>query len=88
MNIEVYKNDIKNQASEGKESRRSSNKTIALLSSVIMMHLKTSSSSPTLLGTVYAAEGIQDYDIRVRMTKAMTRCGKLGHMFDSPELGP
>ena len=42
----------------------------------------------TYLDTVYAADGLQDYDIRARMAKAMARCGKLGHMFDSPELGP
>ena len=40
------------------------------------------------LGTLFAADGLQKYDIRARMTMAMTRCGKLGHMFDSPELGP
>ena len=40
------------------------------------------------LGAVFAADGLQKYDIRVRVGKAMTRCGKLGHMFDSPDLGP
>ena len=40
------------------------------------------------LGSVFAADGIQDYDIRVRVGKAMLRCGKLGHLFDSPALGP
>ena len=40
------------------------------------------------LGGIFAADGLQEYDINVRVGKAMTRCGKLGHMFDSPELGP
>ena len=39
------------------------------------------------LGSVFAADGLQDYDIRVRVGKAMLRCGKLGHLFDSPALG-
>ena len=40
------------------------------------------------LGTIFAADGQQIYDIRVRMGMVMTRCGRLGHMFDSPDLGP
>ena len=40
------------------------------------------------LGTIFAADGQQIYDIRVRMGMAMTRCGRLGRMFDSPDLGP
>ena len=40
------------------------------------------------LGSVFAADGLQEYDIRNRVGMAMTRCGKLGHMFDSPDLGP
>ena len=40
------------------------------------------------LGGIFAADGLQEYDINVRVGKAMTRCGKLGHMFDSPDLGP
>ena len=40
------------------------------------------------LGAIFAADGLQGYDIRARVGKAMTRCGKLGHMFDSPDLGP
>ena len=40
------------------------------------------------LGSVFAADGLQDYDIRVRIGKVMSRCGKLGHLFDSPVLGP
>ena len=40
------------------------------------------------LGSVFAADGLQEYDIRKRVGMAMTRCGKLGHMFDSPDLGP
>ena len=38
------------------------------------------------LGAIFAADGLQGYDIRARIGKAMTRCGKLGHMFDSPDL--
>ena len=38
--------------------------------------------------TIKSADGLQEYDINVRVGKAMTRCGKLGHMFDSPDLGP
>ena len=40
------------------------------------------------LGSVFAADGLQMYDIRVSVGKAMSRCGKLSHMFDSPDLGP
>ena len=40
------------------------------------------------LGNVFAADGLQEYDIRARIGMAMTRCGKLSHMFDSPALGP
>ena len=40
------------------------------------------------LGSVFAADGLQEYDIRVRIGKAMSHCGKLGHLFDSPALGP
>ena len=40
------------------------------------------------LGSVFSADGLQDYDIRARIGKAMSRCGKLGHLFDSPALGP
>ena len=39
------------------------------------------------LGNLFAADGLQDYDIRARIAMAMTRCGKLSHMFDSPALG-
>ena len=40
------------------------------------------------LGSVFAADGQQQYDIKARMGMAMSRCGKLGHLFDSPDLGP
>jgi len=40
------------------------------------------------LGGVFAADGLQEYDIKTRIGMAMSRCGKLGHMFDSPALGP
>ena len=40
------------------------------------------------LGNIFAADGLQEYDIRTRIGMAMTRCGKLSHMFDSPALGP
>ena len=39
------------------------------------------------LGSVFAADGLQYYDIRVRIGEVMSRCGKLGHLFDSPDLG-
>ena len=32
------------------------------------------------LGNVFAADGLQEYDIRARIGMAMTRCGKLSHM--------
>ena len=36
----------------------------------------------------FAADGLQlVYDIRERMDQVMSRCGKLGHMLDSPDLG-
>ena len=40
------------------------------------------------LGSVFAADGQQQYDIKARMGMAMSRCGKMGHLFDSPDLGP
>ena len=42
------------------------------------------------LGGIFDADGLQEYDINVRVDKTMTRCGKLGqgHMFDSPDIGP
>ena len=42
----------------------------------------------TYLGSVFSADGLQLYDIRMRVGKVMSRCGKLGHLFDSPDLGP
>ena len=38
------------------------------------------------LGTLFAADGSQDYDIRARVARAKSRCGKLRHIFDSPDL--
>ena len=38
------------------------------------------------LGTVFAANGLQCYDVGARVTMAMSRCGKLRHMFDSPHI--
>ena len=41
------------------------------------------------LGSVFAADGLQEYDnIRKRVGMTMTQCGKFGHIFDSPDLGP
>ena len=40
------------------------------------------------LGTIFAADGLEVFDILVRVDKAMTRCVKLSHMFDSPDHGP
>ena len=36
------------------------------------------------LGTLFAADGRQSYDIKRRIALAMTRCGKLRHIFSSP----
>ena len=38
------------------------------------------------LGTVFAANGLQCYDVSVRVVMAMSRCGKLRHIFDSPHI--
>ena len=41
------------------------------------------------LVAVFAADGQQLYDIRVWMGKTMSDEGRrLGHLFDSPDLGP
>ena len=45
-------------------------------------------SDSLCIGGIFAADGLQKHDTNVRVGKAMTRCGKLGHMFDSPNLGP
>ena len=37
--------------------------------------------------TVFAADGQQNYDSRVRVGKVTSRCGRLGHLFDSHNLG-
>ena len=39
------------------------------------------------LGSVFAADGQQQYDIKARMGMTISWCGKLGHLFDSPNLG-
>ena len=38
------------------------------------------------LDTVFAANGLQCYDVDVRVTMTMSRCGKLHHIFDSPHI--
>ena len=38
------------------------------------------------LGSVFAANGLQCYDVDARVAMAMSRCGKLRHVFDSPHL--
>ena len=40
------------------------------------------------LGSLFAADGQHCYDINARVAMAMSRCGKLKHIFDSKELGP
>ena len=39
------------------------------------------------LGTLFAADGEQSFDIKARIAMAMQRCGQLGHMFNSEHLG-
>ena len=36
------------------------------------------------LGTLFAADGRQQYDIKRRIALAMSRCGRLRHIFSSP----
>ena len=36
------------------------------------------------LGTLFAADGQQQYDVKRRIALAMSRCGKLRHIFASP----
>ena len=38
------------------------------------------------LGTIFAANGLQCYDVEVGVTMAMSRCVKLHHVFDSPHV--
>ena len=38
------------------------------------------------LGTIFAADGLQLYDIKQRIAKAMTRCGQLRHIFAAKAL--
>ena len=38
------------------------------------------------LGTVFTANGLQCYDVDARVAMAMSRCGKLRHIFDSPHI--
>ena len=38
------------------------------------------------LGTVFAVNGLQCYDVDSRVAMAMSRCGKLRHVFDSPHI--
>ena len=38
------------------------------------------------LGTIFAANGLQCFDVDARVAMAMSRCGKLRHIFDSPHL--
>ena len=40
------------------------------------------------LGTIFAADGLHQYDVKARIAKAMIRCGQLRQIFDSPHLGP
>lgn len=38
------------------------------------------------LGTVFEENGLQCYDVDVRVAMTMSRCGKLCHIFDSPHI--
>ena len=38
------------------------------------------------LGTIFAANGLQCYDVDARVTMTMSRCDNLRHIFDSPHL--
>ena len=38
------------------------------------------------LGTIFAANGLQSYDVDARVAMAMSRCGKLRHILDSPHI--
>ena len=38
------------------------------------------------LGTIFAADGLQHYDIKQRIAKAMSRCGQLRHIFAAKAL--
>ena len=40
------------------------------------------------LGSLFAANGLQQKDLDARIAMAMERCGQLGHLFDDPNLGP
>ena len=38
------------------------------------------------LGSIFAADGLQEYDIQSRIAQVMSRCGQLRQIFDSPHL--
>ena len=38
------------------------------------------------LGTVFSADAKQVHDIKTRVAQAYSRCGKLGHVLDTPKL--
>ena len=40
------------------------------------------------LGSLFAANGLQQRDVKARIARVVTRCGQLGHVFDDPNLGP
>jgi hypothetical protein len=40
----------------------------------------------TYLGTVFAADGLHDYDIASRIARAQTRCGQLRNILHSEDL--
>ena len=44
------------------------------------------SSSSSYLGSIQAADALQQYDVDARIAMAFSRCGDLRHIFDSPEL--
>ena len=39
-------------------------------------------------GSIFAADGQEDFDINSRIAMTTKRCGQLRHIFDSPNIGP
>ena len=42
----------------------------------------------TYLGSIFAADGQECFDINARIARATKRCGQLSQIFDSPNIGP
>ena len=47
---------------------------------------RMSSDQSSYLGTIFAANAKQCYDIKARIAQAFARCGKLRHVFDAQNL--